>query len=324
VWSVFFSSGSATLSTEADNTLSGFLQLYSTLEPGHMVRLYAYTDSDGSDAFNQKLATRRMQGVKNQLLNAGIPAGVIRPNVLGETNPLGDNSTAEGRQVNRRVEVHLQHEVQMRTISGVLKAEKTGKPLEGTVLFRSGNLLDSVRTSKMGRYSATVPAHLPVHVEAYVQGFFFQSAKLPPVTPDNQGRKVPLDLTLQPATKNAKIEIPDLFFKPGQAELLPESLPTLEMLDRFFETNPNLVVEIGGHIHLPGVDPATVKAGNRNYELSVSRARVIYEFLKKKQVPVRQMTYRGYGNQFMLYPNAADDSPEAVKNRRVVLQVMGN
>lgn len=326
-WRLFFSSGSAAMSADAASTLDSFMQVYQSVAPGHLVRLYAYTDSDGSEAFNQKLAARRMMTIREHLLRSGIPAQNIRPNVFGESNPLGDNSTEEGKQLNRRVELHLQKEVPMRTLSGVLKDQITGNPIPGTVVFRSGNLVDSVRTSSTGKYEASVPSILPVQVEAYAKGYFFNATKLPALKPEQgvvQQKSTELDMTMQPATIGASIDIPDLFFKPGLAELLPESLPTLELLERFFLSNPKLVVEIGGHIHLPGINPATLKPGNRNFDLSVGRAKVVYEYLKKKKVPVSQMSYRGYGNQWMRYPNAGDYSPEAVKNRRVELKVLAH
>ncbi len=69
------------------------------------VRLSAYTDSNGSDAYNQKLSQRRADSVREYLVSHGISAGRIEARGLGESNPVADNSTPEGRAENRRVEL---------------------------------------------------------------------------------------------------------------------------------------------------------------------------------------------------------------------------
>jgi len=73
------------------------------------VRLNAYTDSNGSDAYNQKLSERRANAVREYLEAQGVAEGRIEAHGLGESNPIGDNATAEGRAENRRVEIEPIH-----------------------------------------------------------------------------------------------------------------------------------------------------------------------------------------------------------------------
>jgi OOP family OmpA-OmpF porin len=77
--------------------------------PEVKVRLNAYTDSNGSDAYNQKLSDRRANAVREYLESQGVAAGRIEAHGLGESNPIADNSTAEGRAENRRVEIEPIH-----------------------------------------------------------------------------------------------------------------------------------------------------------------------------------------------------------------------
>ncbi|MDT8442307.1 MAG: OmpA family protein [Desulfuromonadales bacterium] len=68
--------------------------------------LAGHTDSIGTDAYNSKLSERRATAVKNYLVsNFGIKAERLYPRGYGESQPTADNSTEEGRQHNRRVEV---------------------------------------------------------------------------------------------------------------------------------------------------------------------------------------------------------------------------
>lgn len=72
------------------------------------VDIYGHTDSTGNDAINNPLSERRAQSVVSYLKQRGVQAGQFQ-NIVGKgsTEPVADNSTVEGRQQNRRVEVYL-------------------------------------------------------------------------------------------------------------------------------------------------------------------------------------------------------------------------
>jgi len=72
--------------------------------PGKKVAIQGYTDSIGSDAYNEKLGMRRADSVKNYLVEKSIAADTLTTESFGETMPVADNKTKEGRAMNRRVE----------------------------------------------------------------------------------------------------------------------------------------------------------------------------------------------------------------------------
>ena len=67
-------------------------------------RIDGHTDSDGDEAFNQKLSEERAASVKNALVDLGIDASRLETKGFGESNPVDENSTPEGKANNRRVE----------------------------------------------------------------------------------------------------------------------------------------------------------------------------------------------------------------------------
>ncbi|NML61226.1 OmpA family protein [Massilia sp. RP-1-19] len=66
-----------------------------------------HTDSVGSDAYNEKLSLRRAAAVKAYLVSKGLDPARVYTEGKGETQPLADNATAEGRAKNRRVTVEV-------------------------------------------------------------------------------------------------------------------------------------------------------------------------------------------------------------------------
>ncbi len=85
--------------------LADFMKQYgqtSTVVEGH-------TDSVGTDAYNQRLSERRAQAVRDVLVNQhGLESNRVEAVGYGEARPVADNSTDEGRAINRRVEAEVE------------------------------------------------------------------------------------------------------------------------------------------------------------------------------------------------------------------------
>jgi len=99
---VLFDSGRYTLKQNAQIALakvSTILELYPDLK----VQVEGYTDSVGSDAYNQKLSENRANAVHDFLIQNGVPAGNVTSVGLGKADPVASNDTADGRKQNRRV-----------------------------------------------------------------------------------------------------------------------------------------------------------------------------------------------------------------------------
>jgi outer membrane protein OmpA-like peptidoglycan-associated protein len=105
---VYFNSGKSTFKS-ADvparlDAMASILKNY----PNAKFSIEGHTDSDGSNAFNQKLSEARANVVKNALIERGINPSNINAVGFGETSPVASNKTAKGKAENRRTEVKLQ------------------------------------------------------------------------------------------------------------------------------------------------------------------------------------------------------------------------
>ncbi len=85
---------------EARNTLLA--------NPGVKVAIEGYTDSIGSDEYNQALSIRRAEAVYRYLVNGGVPPEQLSTVGFGKTHPVADNGTDSGRAQNRRVELRVE------------------------------------------------------------------------------------------------------------------------------------------------------------------------------------------------------------------------
>jgi len=72
-----------------------------------MIEVAGHTDSTGSDSYNQLLSQQRAQAVSNVLMSNGVAPVRIDTVGFGESRPIASNGTAEGRALNRRVELTL-------------------------------------------------------------------------------------------------------------------------------------------------------------------------------------------------------------------------
>lgn len=103
---VTFDVGSYTLKPQFRTTLD---QISDSLKqyPDSLIDVYGHTDSTGSDAFNQTLSENRARTVASYLATRGVSSARIRSQGFGETMPVADNATEEGRRQNRRVEIKI-------------------------------------------------------------------------------------------------------------------------------------------------------------------------------------------------------------------------
>ena len=77
------------------------------LDVGMQVQVIGHTDNTGSDALNQALSRERAESVRDHLAAKGVAVARIVVAGKGEQQPVADNTTAEGRAHNRRVEIFL-------------------------------------------------------------------------------------------------------------------------------------------------------------------------------------------------------------------------
>ena len=104
LYGIHFDFDKATLRSDSKSLMSDIAQ---TLKhnPSWALQVNGHTDSIGDPGYNQKLSGQRAGAVVAALIAQGIDASRLHSSGLGETQPKGDNTTLEGRALNRRVEL---------------------------------------------------------------------------------------------------------------------------------------------------------------------------------------------------------------------------
>lgn len=101
---ILFAVDSATLSSGSMRALDDFANVMQEY-PKTAILVQGFTDSTGSEQHNLALSERRANAVQNHLIRRGVDSSRMDAIGYGEAYPVADNSTAAGREQNRRVEI---------------------------------------------------------------------------------------------------------------------------------------------------------------------------------------------------------------------------
>ncbi|MBX2799884.1 MAG: OmpA family protein [Myxococcales bacterium] len=134
---VYFSTGRSTIQRRSHDVLDAVVGIMTRLKGIKKLRVEGHTDSVGDDDRNMELSQSRAEAVVAYLVDKGISEERLVSKGFGETKPVGDNETDEGREQNRRVEFNIEEQDMGRILKRRLKkseerAEEAEEAEEGT------------------------------------------------------------------------------------------------------------------------------------------------------------------------------------------------
>jgi len=103
---IYFKSGSAKIMPKSYPVLDENVEKLKKVEKLPII-VVGYTDNQGGTTANERLSLARANSVRKYFISHGIDASRVSALGRGESNPIADNSTSEGRAMNRRIEIEF-------------------------------------------------------------------------------------------------------------------------------------------------------------------------------------------------------------------------
>ncbi|MBI3142170.1 MAG: OmpA family protein [Bacteroidetes bacterium] len=287
-------------------------------KPGVLFEISGHTDTSGSLKYNTALSLKRAEAVKSELLKLGADSRSITVVARGESQPFSYMGKYSDK-FSRRVEFR-----QIMRIRGQLTDAKTRKPIAGKVLFSVPDkpmLNEELATNKDGTFEFITLYRPKYYIYGYADGYLsrLDSAIANPQVVGSSDWTLALEL--KQATVTERLSFDNIYFYEGQNAVMPKSEPALVQIAELLKNNPDIYIEIRGHVNQPNKDSLPASVIEEGHKLSFARAYAVHQALVKQGANPARIKYRGMGGDEMKYPNPqTEDEHEA--NRRVEVVVL--
>lgn len=242
-----------------------------------IVAINGYTDEDGSTGFNDTLARKRVNYI------FGAVNGKVKIREDFKTRSFGEqHNLSKKKSENRKVTVYY---------------------IAAKDLPRENEILG-------------IKPEPPVATE---KPPVFYPKNIVLENPDGSKTEYQLDMAFMKqvgaAAVGEKLKIDNLNFVINTFAVVPESRKKLYELLIVMEKNPNLKIEIQGHLCCMAVD---------RQDLSTQRAKAVSQFLIKNGIHKERLSYKGFGSSQPIFPLPEKDEPQRAANRRVEIVIVAN
>ena len=117
-------------------------------------------------------------------------------------------------------------------------------------------------------------------------------------------------------------QLENINFYAGRHVLLQSSIKSLELLLSTLKSHPNLEIEIQGYICCINEDGDGYDLDTQTKNLSVNRAKEVYDYLIKNEINPQRLSYKGFGSKNKLVKEVTES--DRITNRRVEIKVLKN
>jgi outer membrane protein OmpA-like peptidoglycan-associated protein len=241
-----------------------------------IVGIHGFTDEDGTVGHNDSLASRRVDFIHNLIKGRLRIRGDFKKRSFGEMHQL-----SETKSENRKV-----------TLFYLLQK-------------------DIIRENEILGVKPVAPPK-PKPVKNYPDKLSFQN-------PDGTKSEFKLDTVFMKQVDRAKagekLKLENLNFRVNTFAIMPESRGKLYELLLVMQNNPNLKIDIQGHLCCMPVD---------RVDLSTQRAKAIYNFLVGNEIGKSRLSYKGFGSTQPIFTIPEKTEAERAANRRVEILIVEN
>jgi flagellar motor protein MotB len=186
-----------------------------------------------------------------------------------------------------------------------LSKEVLDAHIQITNLANGKTIYDEIADPETGVFLATLPAGKSYGLTVSKEGYLFYSQNFT-LLGNLENQPFSMDISLQKINIGGMVILNNIFFETNKYDLLPESMIELQQLILFLRENPTVSIEIGGHTDNIGEDQS-------NLFLSRDRSKTVYEYLIKNKIPLKNLSFKGYGEG---QPISDNNTEQGRKNNR--------
>ena len=174
-------------------------------------------------------------------------------------------------------------------------------------------IMNSYSREETGSFLVSIPSNHNYILNVSKKGYLFYSDNFKLKGKHKASEPYLKDIPLKPIEAGEKMILRNVFYATDSYELKSESRVELNKVLKLLNNNPTLQIEISGHTDNVGTN-------SYNKELSMKRARSVYNYLVDQGIDSERLTYKGYGEN---QPIATNETPEGrAKNRRTEIKVL--
>jgi outer membrane protein OmpA-like peptidoglycan-associated protein/Tol biopolymer transport system component len=198
---------------------------------------------------------------------------------------------------------------------GIVFDVNTRKPIPGKFqlidLETGKEVIVSEADKVSGEFTVPLPVDRQYALNVEYPGYTFFSKNFDLTIPENQD-VYHMDVPMVPLNdNNHAVVLANVFFDLNKATLRKESFVELDKLVSFLQTNATLRIELGGH---------TDSRGNNNDELSLNRAKAVYDYVVSKGIEAKRLEYKGYGSRQPVYTDEQINAMSSEKEKEAAHQ----
>ncbi len=275
-----------------------------------------------SDLFFSK---KDQNGKWTKPVNLGFPINTFEEEVSLAINTKGDkaffasskNSEFGGLDIYTFTLPKQSRPEQVTYIQGIVYNKESVEKLSAEIKLinlKSGEEIARTTSDDItGKYLICLPAGEKYAFNVSKSGFLFYSENFDVKKSKDSLKTYHYDIPLSPIKKGEKTILKNIFFDTDSYTLKAESRTELENLLQFLQNNPSIKIEIGGHTDNTG-------SKNHNEELSLNRAKSVYNYLIKNGINKNRLIYKGYGSSQPVDTNNTEKGKQ--KNRRTEFKIL--
>jgi outer membrane protein OmpA-like peptidoglycan-associated protein/tetratricopeptide (TPR) repeat protein len=190
--------------------------------------------------------------------------------------------------------------------------QKLGAKVE-LIDLKKQRVIQSVKSDSInGDYMIVVTRGTEYGLYVSKEGYLFKSVFFEDKDPKST-EPLSLDVYLDPVKAGKAVVLNNIFFPTNSFTLEEKSQTELDKIILFLRQNPKVIIEFGGHTDDVGSD-------KDNMDLSLKRAKSVYDYIAKKGIPAVRMKFKGYGETKPVVPNVNEVNRRM--NRRIEFKVL--